>query len=733
MPLASNCRRAGPILLSLLLSGCASSLQKSLDRSIAIEQQCTIIDQALPMHTEQLKDSLVNAVALRLVGTCLDNSLACLGPGTTTSPMSMATTTRDHLATVVAGQKMALGKIRTDSALALRQFQTEWEPEYAALETRITQNRDATLKALAALHTELEKAKAALKFGKGVQACSQRVDCMTIFANQIAASEKEFKSSIDELKTLAAQLYVLAVDAKTLTSKSMNQLAQQAGTALKEERRALEQGGQALDASATELSDNAKQLSQRLANGAQTMKSLYSKDIETATMDLMAAKLYDKVAERLLVLIDRALSQLDHVIDKADDHLYGGATVAAQLFSGDIQERFDVIIDKLLKDKFKDSASARLAFAAAACQRMGMGDSSAAPVKNASMFSPFLFATLVRVQVDISRNVTLTPKMVRDAWEKGVENAIENKDAAAKAQADKPAAEQPVAQGPVSKQEAIAQTRVDIAGKFNTAIVDAKARETSATDGSKAVAPSMEQKVAWCATVEQEQAIESKTGVASKDRTLAACGQAALDSTMNGTPLADVGNKTEAAAVLEKTPPAPPAGIPGGTDAKAWQEAMQAVLAAALPKAPLLLDALCTQITSQIKGSRCVGGSTLAALDFDASFALGRPYDNGLEMQLAKLADILRYHRQDFVLVVTASASRKAPTCPRRTPQADMATCTGTKNAALADERAQWAFNILQQRMAERFGSGNQKIGKADPLSYDTPEDRRLRITLQPR
>jgi hypothetical protein len=695
MSFNATCRRLLPLTLSLLLSGCASQIQKTLDRTIQIEKRCTAIEEALPMEQQYLKSALVDAVALRLVGSCLDDNQLCLNSSDTTIPLKL-TGSVQQMATGLQNQ-------RTQLQQAGKAFDDGLRQDYATLQRDLTQTKKDTEDALNALRAELSTAKSTLLSNS--KTCSQRTDCMTVFADQFGTLETRLVPIIDKLRTQAKRLPELAQQAAALADRS-TLLLKQTKEVADGTRTLLIKGNEDLQADARQLNDRARQLGQRLENGSRTLENLFSHDVEKAMMDLMAANIYDKSADRLLALIDRMLSQLDHTIDKIDDHAFGVASVATQMFSGEMQDRFDAIFRKLFAERYT-SNTAKLAFASAACRRMGVGN-DAAP-QTASMFTPFLYAALIRVEYDVNGQKG-SLEDVRKAWESQLGKKPDE----------------------VAKDAGVASADRNFAQN----VAAASQKDAASQPNKPPVAPDMLQKVALCAGVEQELAMQGVTGNALKEQTVADCGHAALDATLANRPMVKAGSPSSALAAIATAPPASTSlssgNIPGAGSADAWSKAMLEVLAASRPKVPELFDALCRQISSQIKGSRCAGGvADSATVDFDASFGPGQARDKGIEMQLAQLADILAGNPQDYRLLVTAYASHQLPPCPGKTA-ADIQACATAKNAALAQSRADWAYGILERRMAGRFGIGNQKHGSANPLSYDTPTDRRLRITLWP-
>jgi len=689
-------RRVLTLTLSLLLSGCATQIQKTLDRTIQIENRCTAIEQALPMEQAYLKTTLVDAVALRLIGSCLDNSQLCLNSADMTISLKLTSSAQQ-----VVSDLQSQG---AELQLATKTFDEGLKRDYAKLQMDLKKTQAETQTALDALREKLGQVKNSntLLLNNG-KTCNQRTDCMTAFANQFASLETDLMPIIVQLRTQVEHLPELAEQAAALADHS-TQLLKQAKDVADDSRTTLHRGNADLQNNAQQLADSARQLAQRLENGSRTLESLFSHDVEKAAMDLMAANIYDKSADRLLALIDRTLSQLDRTIDKVDDHIYGMASVTTQMFSGEIQDRFDLLFTRLFAERYQ-SNTAKLAFASAACRRMGVGASSAMPLQNASMFTPFLYAALIRVEYDVNGQKG-TLEDVRAVWESQI--------------GKKPAE---------SRQD---PTSIKADSDFAKNVVAAYEKDAALKEDSTPIAPGMLQQVALCAGVEQNLALnEGLTGSILNEHTLAACGNAVWDATLGSRPMVKAGSLSGAQAAIAATPPV--ATLPSGEgDAKAWRDAMTEVLTASRPKVPGLFEALCQQITSLIKGSRCTDGiADSATVDFDASFALGQARDRGLEMQLAQLADILNSDSHDYRLMITAYASHQLPSCTGKS-SGDVQACATAKNVALAQSRADWAFGVLERHMAERFGPGNQKHGSANPLSYDTPADRRLRVTLWP-
>lgn len=396
---------------------------------------------------------------------------------------------------------------------------------------------------------------------------------------------------------------------------------------------------------------------------------------------------------------------MDRTIDRVDEHAYGAATLGTYLFEDSMQEKFDRIFTAHVADRLPDnSRTAKLAFAGAACRRLVPDNDSGA--RNASLFSPFVYAALVRMQVDLEGGST-TPERVRKQWEQELDRS--------------------------DSQSVAAGQNSDAA--FLGLVAEAY-RADSLPDGVAQRAPSILQKVALCAGVEQQLASTRQLDPAQlKERSRAACGEAAMSATLLGHGLPDAASPALARQAIEKAKPAPSVPVPGGGtgpgDAVAWRRAMEAVLAASVPKPPSDPERLCQRIRSGTAATRCEpdeAGNTVT-LDFDASFATGRMGDRALEMQIARLADMLAGDGRTYAFTVYGYASVSAYPC--NGPGARTSSSCGTeKNHALARARADWALNVLRKRMPGRFASGSQAVGRFNPLSFDTPADRRIRMTV---
>jgi hypothetical protein len=216
-----------------------------------------------------------------------------------------------------------------------------------------------------------------------------------------------------------------------------------------------------------------------------------------------------------------------------------------------------------------------------------------------------------------------------------------------------------------SKCSKSAQTEQKSDAAFLSLVAEAYHADSS-TNGGEQRAPSILQQVALCANVEQQLAsLQQLSPAELKGRSWAACGKAVMSATLMGKGLPNATNPELAQQAINKAkldaPPSTPSGLPGAEDAAAWRRAMEAVLAASVPKPPSHLERLCQRIRSGATTARCEPSPSgdAVTLDFDASVAIGKAEDRALEMQIARIADMLGEDRKAYVFTVYGYASFK--------------------------------------------------------------------------
>lgn len=690
----------------LLVSGCATRIQKSLDRSFMIAKRCADIEEAVP-NRKTVESELINAIAIRLVATCLDRNQGCLGPTSGTAPPNPLTSANKLLAnleqhrTILLYTNQNFLQINKDKVEALQR-------EQADLRRELTQRRDDIDQALTALYEELQNARTLL--GESLSkahACERRTNCVASLGRHLSAIRPKLDGKVRDLHQKVQGLHVLAQRAQRLAGHTISFLDQfnaTLRTTAATEQQTIKLASDQLKVDTEHLVASSAFLVQRLESGARALDSLFSAEVQDAATDLMAARLYDKVAGKTVVVIDRLLSQVDRTIDKVDEHAYGAATLGAYLFENEMQEKFDRIFTTYVDGRLPDNSNtAKLAFVAAACKRLAPDDDNGA--KNASMFSPFVFAALTRMQVNLEGEKR-TLESVRNDWELSL-NKTDSRSVESEQRAD---------------------------SAFLDRVAEAYLFDSS-TNGGGQRAPSILQQVALCANVEQQLASTQLSPMELKERSWAACGKAVMSATLMGEGLPGATNPVLAQQAIEKAkselPPPRPPGQPGAEDAAAWRRAMEAVLATSTPKQSSHLERLCQRIRSGVTPARCEpnGSGNAVTLDFDTSFAVGKTEDRALEMQIARLTDLLIDERQAYVFTVYGYASASAYPCSPLSARVP-STCGAEKNYALAKARADWAIAVLKKRLKERFSSDSSTVGQFNPLSFDTPADRRIRMTV---
>ena len=691
----------------LLASGCVTHIQKSLDRSVMIAQRCADIEEAVP-NRKDVESDLLNAISMRLVATCADGNQSCVGSTSITAPPNPMTFAGNLLANLEQHHTILLSinhQFSETNKSTLRSFRNEQE----SLRNELIQTQNDIPKALNALYGELRNAKIVLDESLSkAHACERRTNCVAALGRKLATIRPTLDKKVGDLHQKIRDFSALARRSQRLaenTASLLEQFGETLTTTATMEQQAIKNTSNQLKRDTANLVASSAFMEQRLEAGARALDSLFSLEVQVAAADLMATRLYEKVADKMVVGIDRLLSQVDRTIDKVDEHAYGAATLGTYLFEDKIQNKFDGVFTTYIADRLpKNSNTAKLAFMAATCKRLVPDDDNVA--KNASLFSPFVFAALIRMQVDLEGGKR-SLESVRKEWEQGL-IYTDHKSVEAEQKSDT---------------------------TFLGLVAEAY-RVESSTDGGGQKAPSILQQVALCANVEQQlAATEQLTHKELKERSWAACGKAVMSATLIGQGLPDAANPALAHQAIEKAkldPPASrPAGQPGAEDAAAWRQAMEAVLAATAPKQPSHFERLCQRIRSGTPALRCqpsVSGDTVT-LDFDSSFAISKAEDRALEMQIAQLADVLGEEQQVYIFTVYGYASASAYPC-RRSIARKPSTCDEKKNYALAKSRADWAINVLRKRLQHRFVSGSDTVGLFNPLSFDTPEDRRIRMKV---
>lgn len=697
------------LALVLLVSGCGSQLQKSLNRSVMIAKHCADIEEAVPLNNKKLELALINAISLRLMATCVDGSQQCLDPASGQAALSDPITSASKLKLNLTTHRDQLGQLNKQFLQTNRAAVDVLQGEYASLDKEVEQaSRDAS-SALSALQTILRDAHTMLTNAPlDARACERRTNCVAVLAQRLASIRPRLEDGIAQLLDRVERLHALGQRATSLAEQTASFIASvPAGMAVtvSAQRQSVATARAELNDDTAALAASSKRLIERLQAGSRSLKNLFSGEVQEAATALMAARLYDKAADRTLAAVDRMLAQVDRTIDQVDSHVYGAATIGTYVFQSEMQEKLDQVFKTLVVDRLPDNRkahTAKLAFAAAACRRLVPEDGK--DIKNASMFSPFVFATLVHVDAGL-RGEPLD--RVRAEWEASLSGTAP----------DAPA------------------TGVNPPDSFIHRVTIAYDTESSTDQGRVAIAPSMLQQVALCANVEHELASTQQLNSEElANRTRTACGRAVVAATMMGEALPQAANPALARLAIEKAPAGPasgPSGQPATEDASAWRRAMEAVLAAAVPTPPSQLDMLCQRIKSATLAAHCdVGGMNGAlTLDFSASFASGKAYDRALEIHMARLADMLNDGKQAYIVTVYGYASSGPFPCTRRA-NGTLATCAEDKNVALAQARANWALGVLKKRLGERMGAESIALGQFNPVSFDTPADRRIRMKL---
>ncbi len=695
------------LCLCVLASGCATRIQKSLDRSVLIAKRCADIEEAVP-NRKDVEGELINAIALRLVATCYDGKQGCLGPTPVTAPPNVVSSAENLLTDLEQYQTGLL--LVNQKILQANKYRVEsLQKAHNDLRRELTQRRNNIVIALNNLYSELQNARAVLKDSLSkASACERRTSCVATLGRQLSTIRLTLDTKVRDLHQKMQDLQVVYHTAQKLADQTitfLDEFSDALTTAAETEQETVRKATNQLKRDTVDLMASSTFLVQRLEAGSRALDSLFSAEVQDAATDLLAARLYDKVADKTVLAIDRLLSQVDRTIDKVDEHAYGAATLGTYLFEDKMQETFDRIFTAHIADRLPDnSKTAKLALAAAACKRLVPDNDNG--IRNASLFSSFVYAALIRIQVDLEDKKN-TPGNVRKEWEQSL-----NK---------------------------IGSGSVDAEKKADTGFLNLVAeayRADSSPAGVEQRAPSILQQVALCANVEQQLTSTRQLGpVELKERSWAACGKAVMSATLMGQGLTDASSPVLAQQAIEKATPLPSVQVPNGRagpeDAFAWSHAMEAMLAASAQKKPSRLERLCQRIRSSSTAVHCESNESGNAitLDFDANFAVGKVGNRTLEALIARLADTLGEDKQPYIFRVYGYASVSAYSCIRsvaRTP----APCGAEKNYALAKARADWALSVLRKRLGERFASDSQAVGLFNPLSFDTPTDRRIRMIV---
>lgn len=684
-------RRCVPLVLVCgLLSACTGHLQKSFDRSVMIERQCNAIAEALPLEQQRLKDVLVNAVSVRLAGSCADGSQSCIEskPGEAGAPS-------------LGGTMRSLRSKWDDTELAASRFKQVVSPKVAAAIGEFDSDRrqlqaeyDVAWKETEAALTELHKELRAIKETVSKPslmdtACKRRTDCVRNFAQAVAHHQPLLSTKVQGLEAQIVRLVDIVRRTNLLlqhNAQVMRNVMAEAGV----EGRTLMTEIEKLRLETEALAGHAKLFGARLTGGGRTLQGLFAPDVLDAATDLLAARLYEKGSERLLNVIDRLLYQLERNIDRIDDRAYGGATLVTHLFAGDIQEQFDKFFQQNVIKEFPNR-TAQLAFTAAACKRLDPAEKNG--VHTNSLFSPFLFASLIQLELQLRGEPGLTPKELRKEVEQ---------------RANDPRAE-------------------ELTDEFRRMVTSALQKDAAPEKGA---APSVLQQVALCSAVEGELALSAALPVHQfRQAALNACGSAIVEAALASKPLAGAGTAAVAQAAVKAAPPLPAVPV---HDNIAMTAALNAI-AASMRSAPSdPLSALCQRILQQVSGSRCTHVAGGITVDLPGSFGLGSVVDQSLEIQLVQLADALDRESATYRLVIDAFASHRLPRCHAGSSTAAPAKCALARNEEIAWTRATWAHGVMRHRLGAKFRADNSFRGYANPLSFDSPVDRRVRITLYP-
>jgi hypothetical protein len=372
------------------------------------------------------------------------------------------------------------------------------------------------------------------------------------------------------------------------------------------------------------------------------------------------------------------------------------------MFEDEMQNKLDQLFTNYVADLLPSNKTARLAFAAAACKRLLPGDNGA---KNASLFSPFVYAALVRTQVFLEEEKR-TPERIRKEWEQSLNKT--------------------------DKQLVEAEQKPE--DVFLGLVAQAYHADSEMTESGQR-APSILQQVALCANVEQQLvSTQQLNSTELKERTWTACGKAVVSATNMGQGLPDATDPVLAQQAIEQANSDRSASTwsdePGIKSAAAWRQAMEAVLAASIPKPQARPERLCQRIRSSVATVSCdPRGDGEVILDFNASFAIGKTEDRTLELQIARLADMLDEDRQAYVFAVYGYASASTYSCGQSSARTS-SPCGAEKNHALAKARAMWALGVLRKRLQEHFSLDSHADGLFNPVSFDSPSDRRIRIMV---
>lgn len=662
-------------LAGWLLSGCSTAMiQEQFEHARKIQTSCNAIQEAVPLRDEQLTNALIDTFAMRLLGACDAVDGSCVNnpdllrgaSGMTTSLLTLRATTSVELAALkVAGQT---------AAMAAKTSLLQLEGDFTLLGKDIDTQKEATLAALRAFKEALEKARTDLR-GATAGKCTQRTACMNqlskvIASNQVAIVQAAmtFQKSLEGAKRIRRSAADLAIKTRLFR----NQLAAD-GIALQQ---AVIDSGNNMDAAIADVAREADDHGKRLQMGLASLARLASADVKSASVDLLAWKVSSKAAEPLLALVDRMLGQVDLAIEKADSRVYAVVSLGVTMYSPKIQVKFDDMFTKLIADQATGNpptTSAKLAFASAACDRLGMGDTPAVPTS--SMFAPFLYATLANVEAEVMAKANAKPGASEEAFRLAINQAVVQ----------------------------------DVAANL---------------------APSVQAQTTLCAGTEQLVADKANADpVQARELGLAACGKRVLAAVASATPIHAPQEAATAAQAVDAHLKSEAAKTTQGNGASEWGTAMQAVMAS-IHKTSSDYDILCKKIEAKMQAARCDSGKDGIVLDFKHSFEPGQTRDNELELSLASVADVLSAYKRSFRVGVLGYASQKLPRCTAKVAKADERACSIAQNAALAKARADWASAVLRSRMAQYYAAGSDTMGLRDQVSFDTPFDRRVRVNL---
>ncbi|PRC94338.1 hypothetical protein [Solimicrobium silvestre] len=655
------------LVLCLFLAGCYSNpVKDTIDHAIQTESRCNAIQEAIPVGPKEQTGKLFDALSVRLVGTCLN---ACDKKTDENLSLDASEYTKENLE---AEFKKQIGAVSANNQSNAEKFDVSVENINVAF-GQLVRDFEQLKNANGAVKKQLTGLReVAINGDTTLNNCKKRSDCMMNLAEVLQTDVVQFADLQKSVSTLQESLKKVSPDLVALN----NQL-----TKFKFDYQA--PGMDTLIEEYTKLSTTINGLDARLENGKETLERLSSKDFEGAASDLMAFKVYNKVAARMLTVIDGMLSQADHAIDKVDERFFGAINLAVYLEQDKLQKQFDHIFNDVINKGFPTN-TAKLAFASAACEKMGLGTADAA--QNRSMFTPFLYETLINVQIDLAKDGPLTG----DARESALKEAKEK----------------------------------DKSGDTYVNTILSEASDAYVSDIKNNKAPAMVDQVALCSAIEEALTLSNGKDVNTLSVVRQACGQAIVSAIVNKTSnLADSQQAIKAAAAQ--------AASQLDADSAIFKSTLDKVLAA-IPKPDVKPDPVCDRIVASVNGTHCTNLNGQLIIEFDASFALGATYDNAIEMNLFKLANVLNLWRYNYSSVhVEGYASHAPPVCSKNLPdQKTRLKCENEKNEAIAKNRAIWAQLILGRRLISKPANISAH-GTVDSLSFDAAIDRHIRITLE--